>query len=358
MDSRTLFLIGAGATRGASFTEARGGTSTPGYCLPPLDRDFFSQLQRLRAKKHQKKVQAILRGLSSWFGHNFRVGLEEVFAAVAQLEELATKIEQKIKSPIQSETLRQAIAAVMEEGLCEWDARRSSPSSRQLDCEYHQWLVKDIIRPKDSIITFNYDCLLDCSLKLHGSGKWNPNYGYCLPKGKGKKLVGREEWEPAGVPCGREVTVKLLKLHGSLHFKRGKGQSTLLKKQPYTFKGSDKAMSFRIIPPQYSKNVSEEPYRTLWRQAVLEIKQADRIVVIGYSFPGGDLPAYSLFRLSLKKDQLDSVVLVDPSSESRQRARKALQPGFREDTRIVVFNSLAEFSKTTRDDWENWPPGE
>ena len=42
----TLFVLGAGATRGCSFV-----SSQEDPCLPPLDGDFFMQLQRsLKAK--------------------------------------------------------------------------------------------------------------------------------------------------------------------------------------------------------------------------------------------------------------------------------------------------------------------
>jgi hypothetical protein len=40
-----VFLLGAGATRGASFVRL---TDNP--CLPPLDTDFYAQLQRIQNK--------------------------------------------------------------------------------------------------------------------------------------------------------------------------------------------------------------------------------------------------------------------------------------------------------------------
>jgi hypothetical protein len=42
-----VFVLGAGATRGASFV---GLGQDP--CLPPLDADFFVQLQRIESDKH------------------------------------------------------------------------------------------------------------------------------------------------------------------------------------------------------------------------------------------------------------------------------------------------------------------
>jgi hypothetical protein len=43
-----LFVLGAGATRGASFVNP---AKNP--CLPPLDLDFYAQLQRIANSKHR-----------------------------------------------------------------------------------------------------------------------------------------------------------------------------------------------------------------------------------------------------------------------------------------------------------------
>lgn len=56
-----LMVLGAGATRGAEFVESRSRA-----CLPPLNMDFFTQLQRVATKKHQETINAVL---------NFRVAL-------------------------------------------------------------------------------------------------------------------------------------------------------------------------------------------------------------------------------------------------------------------------------------------
>ena len=50
-----LFVLGAGATRGASFVDP---VKNP--CLPPLDLDFYAQLQRIANSKHQKTVREVI----------------------------------------------------------------------------------------------------------------------------------------------------------------------------------------------------------------------------------------------------------------------------------------------------------
>lgn len=48
-------MIGAGATRGAEFVvdPPEGPGSLP-KCLPPLNADFFSQLQRITTERHME----------------------------------------------------------------------------------------------------------------------------------------------------------------------------------------------------------------------------------------------------------------------------------------------------------------
>ena len=51
-----IFLFGAGATRGASFVNPADNP-----CLPPLDFDFYAQLQRIANLKHKQTVRDVLR---------------------------------------------------------------------------------------------------------------------------------------------------------------------------------------------------------------------------------------------------------------------------------------------------------
>ena len=69
-----LFILGAGATRACDFINP---SIDP--CLPPLDGDFFTQLQRVRNPKHNSLVKAVMNDVVQLFGQNFNVTLETVF---------------------------------------------------------------------------------------------------------------------------------------------------------------------------------------------------------------------------------------------------------------------------------------
>jgi hypothetical protein len=70
---------------------------------------------------------------------------------------------------------------------------------RHSEAAYERF-AREIARPEDSIITFNYDVALDS--KLRESGKWSIGDGYGFPI--------------EGLPTGSPV--KILKLHGSINW--------------------------------------------------------------------------------------------------------------------------------------------
>ncbi len=341
-------VLGAGATRGASFV-TRGSESE---CLPPLDSDFFTQLQRIASPKHQGTVTNLIAAAVRLYGYNFSTTLESLFTAIEFQYRIASGVTEG-KWGQSPEALRrdrtallQGIAAVLEESLTKGDTGGTGHSGRR--CDYHDALVEGLA-PRDAILSFNYDCLIDDSLKRGGSGKWNPRYGYelPLPTGRGSKLKGEAAWTPNTL-CDKRGTVRLLKLHGSLNFGEG---GKYLKERPYT-KNNSGNLRFEIIPPEWNKPFDHGIFARIWRKAAQAIHSANVIVVIGYSFPKSDLHASSLFRVSIKPGSLDSVVLVNPDRDARRRALDALRPGLRPQTRVIVFESLERFAGAPKDAWD------
>jgi hypothetical protein len=113
-----LFVLGAGATRGASFVEP---ATNP--CLLHLDADFYAQLQLISNPKHRDTVRDVNKDTVELFGLNFRVAMETVFTT---LEHTIRMVETTGESrdfkhgqlSKQRDTLMQAIAATREESLC------------------------------------------------------------------------------------------------------------------------------------------------------------------------------------------------------------------------------------------------
>ena len=56
---------------------------------------------------------------------------------------------------------------------------RLKSSAQRFPCAYHASLV-GAVAPRDTIISFNYDCVIDHALRKGGEGKWSAQYGYCF----------------------------------------------------------------------------------------------------------------------------------------------------------------------------------
>jgi len=347
-----LFVFGAGATRGCSFVDPRKFA-----CLPPLDRDFFTQLQRISNPKHRDLVRDVMDDVVQLFGYNFDVTMETVFTtlehSIRMLKTTGTHwdfSQEELKA--KRDRLEQAIAAVLEESLTENVGGASSLTAK--NCDHHATFVWQRLKEEDVIVTFNYDCLLDFSLKNHGTGKWNARYGYGFNLGKwGKRLDGHQFWQPKK-PASEGDTVRLFKLHGSLHFDitgPEKSSHVHLKQRPYT-KQAGTRLRFSIIPPEWMKQFDRGAFGTLWAKASTAIHQARHIVLIGYSLPATDLHSTALFRTSVRRERLNSVVVVNPDRETRRRTRSVLQRGLNPATKVLSFDSLPEFLAVDRSVWE------
>ena len=339
-----LFVLGAGATRGASFVNPKNNP-----CLPPLDADFYAQLQRIGHPKHQKIVTEVIRDTVDLFGVNFQVSMETVFTT---LEQTARMIEttgenrdfHRSDLEEKKERLKQAIAATLEESLC---ADRQHEGS---ECRHHRRIV-NAMKPADEIISFNYDCLIDETLRRQGNKKWNSRYGYALTlgkRGKGSNLQGDDVWSPV-TPATKNKSIMLYKLHGSLHFDVT-GEKIKLKHRPYTKQHGN--LRFTIIPPESNKRYDQGVFKLIWKQAGQALHRTESLVVIGYSFPLTDSHANALFRISTKREGLKSLVIVNPDRDARRRTREVLKRGLSTETRVLVFDKLSEFAVADRKLWD------
>lgn len=155
-----------------------------------------------------------------------------------------------------------------------------------------------------SFITFNYDCLLETSLKKNYCNDWfYPHITSCQDRGS---------------------RIKVLKLHGSLNWKMNGNInfeiSTNYSEEPVmniTREENDFEQVAIVAPTQIKADLHKQETQDLrwvellentWKTALETIKDADHIIVIGYSFPPTDYHIAWLFRIaatirSQKKDQ-------------------------------------------------------
>jgi hypothetical protein len=172
------------------------------------------------------------------------------------------------------------------------------------------------LEASDSIITLNYDTLLDSALLGRG---WDPAKGYAIG-GAANKF----KWKPQSKPAATNAAgVKLLKLHGSLNWWVPGTNATLanvFSKKPSTIsppRSNSHAGKIRqIIPPIYGKVFAHSHWRTLWKSAFAALCDAELLVVVGCSIVDTDYHLQALLRRVSRErkkrgDKFNRVILVD-----------------------------------------------
>lgn len=330
--SNRVILLGAGATFGASF-------GFEPICRPPLNRDFFTQLQKI-TEKHTKLVRQVIDDVVDLFDSNFSLTLEDYFTqlefllATAEFSRAAESRRTIAALTAKRDRLMAALSAVLE-----MSTNRAITAGR--GCEFHRRLVREL-RPGDTVISFNYDCVLDDALRREGNGKWNAAYGYAFPPLR--KITGAERWDPAAPAAMPGNTIYLLKLHGSLNWQFPPADSSepiWIKQRLHQQFGTPR---FTIIPPEWNKSARAEPiFNLLWRRAMEAVRKAEHVAIVGFSFTPTDLHVESLFRLALADAKLKTLVIANPSSADRGRIRKVFARALNRNKSVVrQYQSLGD----------------
>ena len=200
--------------------------------------------------------------------------------------------------------------------------RRRSQSSNPL-WQYVEFAKR--LRAHDTIITFNYDTVVEDSLLASGVG---PNYGF-----------GQHEW--------KEVSSELpvLKLHGSVNFvSDDSGATARVIDQEFLELTTDRYYSEGVpllIPPTWNKGALVGTMQQIWAKASAAIREASHIRFIGYSLPDTDLSFRYLLATSLSKNHdLRSVIVLDPDEETQQRYRAFISTVLATQGRFTVPGQL------------------
>ena len=343
---KRVVVLGAGATRGAEFVDRKSP-----ICLPPLNADFFTQLQRIETRKHQRAVDLVLRDVRKVYGSNYRVTLEQYVTQLESLKEMAELLPVANKSftmeglEEMSRRLLVGLSAVLEESA---DVTKQNSIARMHPCSYHENVVCSL-EPRDSVISFNYDCVIDDALRTHADGRWSARYGYCFPNPS--RVSGHEKWDTESPPDTENASINLLKLHGSLNWRplpSSDDEAIRLREKPYK-QGGDK--EYELVPPENSKRLDQRPIlQRLWGNAERALRRAETICLIGFSFTPTDLHVDSLFRMALAANtQLRRVIIINPDADHRRAVREVFRSQLDRDIRLVQFDRFKDFSPHAKD---------
>ncbi len=171
----------------------------------------------------------------------------------------------------------------------------------------------NVVKEGDSIVTFNYDMLVETA--LYERGAWVPKDGYgfeaslmrgsVVPvylKSKSKipifKLHGSLNWEIKDMFSPDEIGVRLVDNGNSEYFP---GYAKKERSELWDYQG---VITGYGILPTFLKAFSNPQLLQIWATARRALEESDEIVVVGYSLPSSDTATMLLLasaNLSVKR---------------------------------------------------------
>ena len=153
----------------------------------------------------------------------------------------------------------------------------------------------DLIKPTDSLITTNWDLLLDAA-RHKKFGSEPADYG-TVANVQLEKIVDAE----AGPKRRRTVRPKLLKLHGSLSWRYCQRCQRLVIDPLHHVAGDREkpcectfTYSELIVTPGFVREYRNIHLLTIWREALEALATASHWIFIGYSLPADDVAIRTL----------------------------------------------------------------
>jgi hypothetical protein len=224
-------------------------------------------------------------------------------------------------------------------------------AARANESDVHREILR-YIQPGDTIITFNYDTILEESFPNDGA-YWDPGDGYGI-RASGKTHEWPNAWRARHNREARDQSeIDLLKLHGSLNWTLHKTKNVRLKPRPYVVRSRRGAPVFdkcSILPPEWHKRIDKNPYKELWRKARLKLEACSSLAIVGYSLPETDLLAKALFlevcRLRVTRKQfLEHLYLADPNEITKDRLIALFVAALGPRGRVYRYNGIDDLRR-------------
>lgn len=290
----TLIFLGAGAS-------AQDGAPTQSRLIST----FIDQYQNFSENKKRRRQY---KRISSFFEHFFQINLETVeinSCSFPTFEEILGIVDLAID---RRDTFRGDMSHIPGSSLLQlrqdlvYLIGRTLKQSLETHALSHQKLIDKFaengVLAETLFFTTNYDILIDNALvrhlKKHYSSDWMEmmNYGVAIRDFESNNLVK---------PNLKEA-IPIIKLHGSLNwlycsscdslfvsFLKKQGVSSIVSPELCQDNCCKTRMFPIIIPPSYFKVMSNSYLQRVWNSAEKLLKNVQRIIFCGYSFPDADI---------------------------------------------------------------------
>lgn len=231
-----------------------------------------------------------------------------------------------------------------------------------------RYLNEGVDPDKISIITFNQDLQAEKILdKIGKTKRWEGNYElFNFPSCYMLNITSRnitsptsKKWKDLFDLRYNEEGIKILKLHGSLnwfspHRSRNTSSSAMFRRNrkfkitrrklispDMTLSAGRKQYTFPIVVPPvtHKSGILHDKMRILWSHAEGFLKDADEIVIFGYSCTPMDFESSNLIQRSLRGNTQDKrIQVIDPDSNVLKRYVELISPH-----RIEYFRYATDF---------------
>lgn len=327
---KTIFFLGAGFSREADF---------------PLQKDLLLEIFEINPNLLNNKLEHSFieskRIVKAFLNH---IGFRRNFLKSIELEDLFSYLDKAIDTNSYFRKYNEWKIKEVRTALIEliviffhFKSQNSNQIARQYISDFASALVNttsyfSINKYPFSIITTNWDNLLESELYF-ASLKANKQIliDYNLPNSLGfrrsNKLVHKFSARAKGIP-----NINVLKLHGSVSWLlcprcqrmyvdhidsitiRNIFASTFCRKCENNFGEADLLsartfLEFKLLMPTFLKQIGDINLKMVWNKSAHELREADRIVFIGYSLPLADFEIKNLIFSNIKARAEIHVVL-------------------------------------------------
>lgn len=350
---KNVFLLGAGASADAGaplmwnfLKRASELMRDPRSGLEPAERERFESV--FKYQFHLRKAQAFVSvDLDN---------IEDMFGVLDLEERVGRRGAERARENLVYLIVRTLELTIRPEPGAEHPFTQNYDQNRTAWERFAEFVARVPLHEKDkraslasepdSIITFNYDTLVDAAMIRVGV---RPEYALAKAQERRK-------------PFPSSASVKLLKLHGSAgwsHCPRCSDDSVFVfddftssKTKPCDAEHAP--MSPLIVPPTWDKGAGRSHLASVWRAAWEELRTAQRLFIVGYSAPPSDRYfRYFLASALANNYELHEVVVVtDEAGRSRAaETYKALFAGAATDHRLSFPETYGFSDYVSRHMW-------
>ena len=346
---RTVYVLGAGASHFAGFPLG-------GHLLPFLQSEFKSADHMTKglgkyALDFIEKVKSLLpenRLLSTGepdlefvlslvdLDNQNASNVPEFKPLINDLEMVARKLNLEAwDSPRIKRGFAALVASAFQYKSCQLLSKDAKIAHENFSTISATWAAH--LNPGDTLITFNWDLLQE--ILLFRAGKWSCEDGY------GMQLISEKLLKPS------QITI--LKMHGSCNWALRHGEDRFLQIDysdvffgPDRHKfcdpellGSTSDYGDSLIIPSYLKDpLRVNILNSVWKSAASVLREAENLVILGYSLPAPDMPARRLFSEMMNINRkLKSITLVLHNDEESYNRWETLFGKYRSICKIIRY---------------------